>query len=172
MVVAFSLLRSRGALSLADLALFGAVASASIGYAEGARLSRSLGGLQVISWALVLSAPFLIIPAALCAPQSINLSSSAWLGFFYVSFISQFLGFLPWYQGLALGGIARVGQTQLLQPFFTIAAASVLLGESVDGVTVTFALSVFGVVAIGRKMSIGNKNPCLNSESGNKMRSR
>ena len=158
LVVAFSLMKGGGALHLADLALLAAVASASIGYAVGARLTRSLGGLQVISWALVISAPFLIVPAILYAPNTVHLSTSAWLGFVYVSLVSQFLGFLPWYRGLALGGIARVGQIQLLQPFFTIAAASLLLGEAVDEVTVVFAIAVFAVVAIGRRINIAQKS--------------
>lgn len=158
LVVMFSLLKGRGSLHLADLALLAAVASASIGYAVGARLTRSLGGLQVISWALIISAPFLIVPAILYAPNTVHLPLSAWLGFVYVSIVSQFLGFLPWYRGLALGGIARVGQTQLLQPFFTIAAASLLLSEAVDEVTMAFAIVVFAVVAIGRRLNIAHKS--------------
>lgn len=158
LVVAFSLLKGDGSLRLADAALLAAVVSASIGYAVGANLSQSLGGLQVISWALVMSAPFLIVPAVFYAPNTIHLSISAWLGFAYVSLVSQFLGFLPWYRGLALGGIARVGQTQLLQPFFTIAAASLLLNEAVDGMTVAFVIVVFAVVAIGRRMNIAQRS--------------
>ncbi len=157
-VVAFSLLKGKGILHLADLSLLVAVASASIGYAFGARLTRSLGGLQVISWALVISLPFLILPAFYYAPNTVHFSASAWLGFVYVSVVSQFLGFLPWYRGLALGGIARVGQTQLLLPFFTIAAASLLLHEKVDAVTVIFAVVVFGVAAIGSRLNIAQKS--------------
>jgi drug/metabolite transporter (DMT)-like permease len=41
------------------------------------------------------------------------------------------LAFVFWYRGLALGGIAGVGQLQLLQPFFGLALASMLLGEPV-----------------------------------------
>ena len=163
LVVAFSLLKGGGTLQLADLALIAAVASSSIGHAKGANLTRLLGSLQVISWALVISAPFLIVPAILYAPNTVHLSVSSWLGFIYVSLVSQFLGFLPWYRGLALGGIARVGQTRLLQPFFTIAAASVLLGEAVDAVTLSFAVIVFGVVAIGMRLNIAQKpNTMLN----------
>jgi drug/metabolite transporter (DMT)-like permease len=158
LVVAFSLLKGHGSLRLADAALLAAVVCAAIGYAVGARLTQSLGGLQVISWALVISAPFLIAPALFYAPNTVHLSTSVWLGFIYVSLVSQFLGFLPWYRGLALGGIARVGQTQLLQPFFTMAAASLLLREVVDEVTVVFAVIVVGVVAIGRRLNIAQKS--------------
>lgn len=81
LVVGYSLTRAGGVLHVADLALFGAIVSAGVGYAEGARLSKSLGGLQVISWALVFSAPVLIVPAVLFAPSSINLPLESWLGF-------------------------------------------------------------------------------------------
>lgn len=99
----------------------------------------------------------MVVPAIVYAPNTVHLSISAWLGFLYISIVSQFLAFLPWYKGLALGGIARVGQTQLLQPFFTIAAASLLLSEAVDEVTVAFAVVVFGVVAIGRSLNVAQK---------------
>ena len=124
-VVSFSLLKSGGAPHIADLALIGAVVITSMGYAIGARLTRTLGGLQVISWALVLIAPLMILPAIITAPDFAVIPLRAWVAFSYVAVISQFLGFLPWYQGLSLGGVAKVGQTQLLQPFFTFAAAHI-----------------------------------------------
>ena len=39
------------------------------------------------------------------------------LGFLYLALISQFFAFFAWYQGMALGGVARVGQVQLLLIF-------------------------------------------------------
>jgi drug/metabolite transporter (DMT)-like permease len=158
LVVGYSLTRSGGTLHWADLALFGAIISAGVGYAEGARLSRTLGGLQVISWALLFSAPLLIAPVALFAPPSINLPLESWLGFSYVTVISQFLGFVPWYHGLALGGIAKVSQTQLLQPFLTILASALLLGESADVITWLVAGLVVAVVALGKTARVTNVN--------------
>ncbi|HEY0887374.1 MAG TPA: DMT family transporter [Ramlibacter sp.] len=157
LVAGYSLTQSRGALALADVALVGAVISAAIGYAEGARLSRALGGLQVISWALVLSAPLLLVPVLLAAPSTIRLPIESWAGFAYVMVISQFLAFIPWYRGLALGGIARVGQTQLLQPFLTILAAALLLGEPGDIVTWMVAALVVAVVAVGRAAPVARR---------------
>ncbi len=150
LVAGYSLTRAGGSLHLADLALFAAIASAGIGYAEGARLSRTLGGLQVISWALLLSVPFLIVPVVLSAPATVDVPLGSWLGFLYVMVVSQFLGFVPWYRGLALGGIAKVGQTQLLQPMLTIGASALLLGESADRLTWIVAALVLAVVALGR----------------------
>lgn len=157
LVVAFSLMRSHGALQIADVALVAAVIFSAVGYALGAQLAKEMGGLQVISWALVIALPFTLVPAIMTAPTSFVLPTSVWMGFIYVAVVSQYLGFLPWYKGLALGGTARVGQTQLLQPFFTLFAAALLLGEKVDSVTIAFAALVFVVVALGRKMNVLRK---------------
>jgi len=154
LVVSFSLMRSHGAFELADLALVAAVMFAAVGYAVGANLAKTLGGLQVISWALVIALPATLVPAILTAPASFALPGSVWLGFIYASVVSQYLGFLPWYKGLALGGTARVGQTQLLQPFFTLFAAALLLNETIDVTTIGFAVLVFMVVGIGRRFSV------------------
>ncbi|MFO1399333.1 MAG: DMT family transporter [Burkholderiales bacterium] len=150
-VVAFALWEGGGALQAADLLLVAAVAAAAIGYAEGARLSRLLGGWQVISWVLVFSAPVLALPMWIAADGRLpDAPWTAWAGFAYVAVISMFLGFFAWYRGLALGGIAAVGQLQLLQPFFTIIASAWLLGEAVDGATYLAAALVVAAIAAGR----------------------
>jgi drug/metabolite transporter (DMT)-like permease len=114
-VVVFAIISGAGQMHWADLVLLSAGLAAAVGYAEGGRLAKDLGGWQVICWALVLTAPVLVIPTAIAVRQyGLTASSSAWIGFAYVSIISQFLAFFPWYRGLALGGVARVGQVQLL----------------------------------------------------------
>jgi drug/metabolite transporter (DMT)-like permease len=151
----FALMQGDGALHLADLALFAAVVAAAFGYAEGARLSQSMGGQQVISWALVLSMPILLPATAwLVWEYGIEASPRAWIGFGYVSIFSMFIGFFFWYKGLALGGIARVGQTQLLQPFLTLVGAALLLGEALEAQHFLFALAVIAIVAVGRRMPV------------------
>jgi drug/metabolite transporter (DMT)-like permease len=155
LVVGFVWLQGGGHIALADLLLVGAVVAAAIGYAEGAKLSRLLGGLGVISWALVVAAPVLPIPFGLeVARHPPAAPPGAWLGFLYVSLISQFLGFMVWYRGLALGGIARVGQIQLLQPFLTLIFAALVLGERLDALTVGFAVLIVGVVLLGRRAPV------------------
>lgn len=153
-VVAFAVLTGGGHLQGADIALLGAVIAAAVGYAEGARLAREIGSWQVICWALVVAAPFLLIPVGLSIRSGVHASPTAWLGFAYVSVVSMFLGFFAWYRGLALGGVARVGQVQLLQPFFTLAAAAALLGEYISPVTIAVAGLVALIVALGRKARI------------------
>ncbi|MFG1464885.1 DMT family transporter [Xanthobacter sp. DSM 24535] len=115
-----------------DLLMLAAIILCGLGYAEGARLSRRLGGWQVISWALVGALPVMAGIALLTLPPVWSgIGAAAWLGLAYVSVFSMLVGFVFWYRGLALGGIAGVGQLQLLQPFFGLALAGLLLGEPV-----------------------------------------
>jgi drug/metabolite transporter (DMT)-like permease len=112
--------------------MIAAVVLCGLGYAEGARLSRRLGGWQVISWARLLALPVMAVVAAVTLPDVWSgISPPAWLSLAYVSVFSMLVGFVFWYRGLALGGIAGVGQLQLLQPFFGLALAGLLLGEPV-----------------------------------------
>jgi drug/metabolite transporter (DMT)-like permease len=151
-VVAFALWQGGGTPQPADALLVLAVVAAAIGYAEGGRLARTQGAWQVICWALVLSAPLLLVPTLWVADGRLaTASAAAWTGFAYVSVVSMFLGFFAWYRGLALGGIAAVGQVQLLQPFLTIFASAWLLGEPIDAATLIAAALVIVVIAVGRR---------------------
>ncbi len=151
-VVGFALWHGGGTPQLADLLLVAAVVSAAIGYAEGARLARELGSWQVISWALLFAAPLLVVPTGLAAPTAVAaVAWQAWAGFAYVAIVSMYVGFFAWYRGLALGGIAAVGQLQLLQPFLTIFASALLLGEAIDTATFVAAALVIAAIALGRR---------------------
>lgn len=142
LVAGFALSKSNGGSLTGDLLMVAAVIACGLGYAEGAALSRRLGGWQVISWALLLGAPFMAVPGiATWPPDWTGASVGAWIGFAYVSTFSMLIGFVFWYRGLAIGGIAGVGQLQLIQPFFGMMLAGVLLGEAVD-------LSMVGVTAL------------------------
>ena len=154
-VVGFAILAGAGQFQPADLALLVAVAAAAVGYAEGGRLARTLGGWQVISWALVLAAPVIAIPVAVAALQhGLVAPPVAWFSFGYVAVISQFLAFFAWYRGMALGGVARVSQLQLLQPFLTIVASAFLLSEPITPLTLGAALLVVATVAVGRRTAV------------------
>lgn len=131
-VSAYAALDGSAGSILGDLMMLGAVLICGLGYAEGAGLARRLGGWQVISWALVLSVPVMLPLALWCWPPSlVGIGQEAWLGLAYVSVFSMLVGFVFWYRGLALGGIAAVGQLQLLQPFLGLALAAGLLHEPV-----------------------------------------
>lgn len=153
----FSLSSGGGSFQTGDLLLLAAMVAAGFGYAEGTRLARELGAWQTISWALVISAPLLLFPAVATMPQHIGaIGWQSLCGFAYVSVVSMFLAFVAWYKGLALGGIARVGQLQLLQPFLSILAAATLLHEPISWKEVLAALLVIACVLIGR---LAGSNP-------------
>ena len=155
LVVGFAIIEGAGALQAADLWLLAAAASGGVGYAVGGELSRSLGGWQVICWALVASLPFIVPPVLWVLPGvDWGAPATVWAGFVYVALFSQLIGFFAWNRGLALGGVARVGQVQLLLLFMTLAFSAVLLGETIGPVMVLFAVAVVGTVALGRRMPV------------------
>ncbi|WP_235522703.1 EamA family transporter, partial [Caulobacter sp. Root342] len=131
-VAGFALSRSAEASLKGDLLMVAAVVLCGLGYAEGAKLSRRLGGWQVISWALVLALPAMAALAVATLPARWDdIGAPAWAGLAYVSVFSMLIGFVFWYRGLALGGIASVGQLQLLQPFLGLLLAGLLLHEPI-----------------------------------------
>lgn len=155
LVVFYTLLQGSGSFHKADIYLFMAVLFVSVGYAVGGKLSKEMGGWQVICWAIVISFPFIVLPTIYYAPKNIlNLSISTYIGFLYLSLISQLLGFFLWYKGLSIGGIARVSQVQLLQIFITIIASYLLLEEVIDTKMILFAVLVVLTVGAGKKMPI------------------
>ncbi|MFC6087014.1 DMT family transporter [Sphaerisporangium aureirubrum] len=146
-VTLFTLSRGGGSLAVADLLLVGALLSAAVGYTEGARLAKDTPGLQVISYALVVALPVTVPVTVLLLVTGQHVTAPALGGFLYVGLVSMFLGFIPWYAGLARGGIARAGQTQLLQPPLTLVWAWLLLSEALELVTLGAALAVLLCVA-------------------------
>jgi drug/metabolite transporter (DMT)-like permease len=155
-VLAFALTQGDGGgLGTPDLELLLAVVLCAVGYAEGGRLSRELGGARTICWALVLSLPVTAaLAAAALATHGAHGGATAWLGFAYVSLISMFLAFFAWYAGLARGGIAKIGQVQLAQPVLSLVWAALILGESVGAVTVGAALAVLACVVATQRARV------------------
>lgn len=148
-VLFYAMRQTHGGSLLGDGFMLAAIVVCGLGYAEGAALARVLGGWQVISWALLLSAPFMLGVALVTQPSSwATISPASWGALAYVALFSMMLGFVFWYHGLAQGGTARVGQLQLLQPFGGLALSALLLHEHVPllmiGVTMIVVLCVFG----------------------------
>lgn len=160
LVLAFAYQTTGSHLQFADMALIGAVFAAGIGYAEGALLARIFGHWQVICWALLLSAPVVVVTLAyryVTNSHSLFLTTeysaavvAGWFGFIYVSVISMFSAFMLWYRGLALGGSAKIGQLQFLQPFLTMIAATLMFGETLQANMVVFALGISLLIFLGR----------------------
>ncbi|GGG73017.1 transporter [Parapedobacter pyrenivorans] len=149
LVVGYAAAQGFSASPIGDMLMLAAIILCGLGYAEGAKLSKKMGGWQVISWALVLSLPVMLPLSLFYMPSSIErIGTGAWMGLAYVSLFSMFIGFIFWYRGLAQGGTATIGQLQLLQPFFGLALAASLLHEKVSmgmlAVTVGVILCVAG----------------------------
>jgi drug/metabolite transporter (DMT)-like permease len=157
LVAVYSLLRAHQlghgfGLTAADLLLVGAVVAASLGYVAGAKVTPALGAERVISWMCVTALP-ITVPGALLTWPDQPIAWPSWLALVYVGVFSMWAGFFAWFRGLALGGALRVSQMQLLQPFVSIVAALPLLGESLDVMTLGFAVAVVCTVWLGKRSS-------------------
>jgi drug/metabolite transporter (DMT)-like permease len=154
LVAGFAMTQGFSASPVGDLLMLAAVVACGLGYAEGAKLSRKLGGWQVISWALVLSLPIMLVLAAVTVPPTFEaVSVPAWISLAYVSLFSMLIGFIFWYRGLAQGGIAAVGQLQLLQPFFGLGLAAMLLHEQVSAIMIAVTAGVVLCVVGAKKFA-------------------
>lgn len=154
LVMGFALSQSAAISLTGDLLMLAAVLACGLGYAEGAKLTRVLGGWQVISWSLILSLPFMLLASFATMPATFTgIGISAWIALGYVSLFSMLVGFIFWYKGLAAGGIAAVGQLQLLQPFFGLGLSATLLNEAVSPLMVFVTLGVILCVMGSRKFS-------------------
>jgi len=153
-VVAFTVVSgaTSGGLEIADGFLLVAVVLCGLGYAEGGALARELGGAEVVCWALVLSLPVtlpvVLVATALAPPHA---GPTGWWGFAYVTVVSMFLGFFAWYAGLGRGGVARVGQVQLVQPILTLGWSVLLMGEDVPPIALVTAALVVACVAVTQR---------------------
>jgi drug/metabolite transporter (DMT)-like permease len=152
LVVAFALRQGGGALSTGDLLLLAAVAVSAIGYAFSGRLTADMPGWEVISWVLVMALPISLPAAVFTLPADLSdITLKPWLALLYVALFSQWIGFFAWNAGMAMGGIARVSQVQLLQPFITFALAAFFNGETITLQILLFATAVVATVAISTR---------------------
>ncbi|MCX7329106.1 MAG: DMT family transporter [Hyphomicrobiales bacterium] len=143
-------------LGLGDILVLISVAVASTGYVYSAKAARVMPGWEVISWILVVALPINLAGMALSWPGSAAFTAapiSALAGFAYVTVISQYVGFFFWNAGLAMGGVARVGQVQLLQTFITLIFAATLAGETVEPVVWLVAVVVVALVIAAKRVA-------------------
>lgn len=152
LVILYAFFNGSGGLVREDLLLFLAIVSAAVGYSEGGKLSEEMSAVDVISWALVITLPVnLLLSSFLFDFELTAVSVPALISFLYVGLVSMYVGFFFWYKGIAIGGIARVGQVQLLQPFLTLIGAYMLLDEAITATNIAFAVGVLAVVLVGKK---------------------
>lgn len=155
LVIGFMLYENKSlSIYLGDLYMLAAILVCGLGYAEGGKLSRKLGGWQVICWALIVALPIMLVCSLYYFPH--DFSNVTWkenLALIYVSLFSMLFGFIFWYKGLALGGIAKVGQIQLIQPFIGLVLSAILLGEHVSLSMIIVSAAVVACVAMAKKFA-------------------
>lgn len=158
-VIVYAIQLGLGKLQIEDLGLLAAVFILGLSYAEGGKLSKEIGSWQVIAWAIVIGAPFFLIPVGMnLSMDMLHAPIQAWISFLYLAIVSQFFAYVAWYGGMALGGIARVSQLQYMQPFLMIVFAALFLGESITLVTILTAIIVVTSVFIGKNATISKNN--------------
>lgn len=153
-IILYALTQGFSVSPLGDLLMLAAIIVCGFGYAEGARLSRKLGGWQVICWALLVASPVMLALGVMTWPGDLSVILwPAWLSLGYVSLFSMLIGFIFWYRGLAMGGIAAVGQLQLMQPFLALILAACLLKEPISGAVVAVMIAIVACVAGARRFA-------------------
>lgn len=129
-VVGFTLTQHHGAVTIADLYLLAALIVCALGYAEGGRLAGHLPGWHVIAWAVVLALPISLAITLIAVPhEPVDLTPLSLLGLAYIAGISQLGGFVVWYRGMGIIGVARASQLQLAQPSLNLVWSALLMGE-------------------------------------------
>ncbi|MCZ4273613.1 DMT family transporter [Maritalea porphyrae] len=154
LVAGFALSQGGSGSWYGDLLMVAAIIVCGLGYAQGAKLSRRLGGWQVISWSLVISLPVMAPLAVWTMPTSVaHVQLDEWTALAYVSVFSMLIGFVFWYRGLALGGVTAISQLQLLQPFMGLMLAATIMQEQVHWQMIAVSVLVVACVAGARRFS-------------------
>ena len=157
-VIIYTLLRGQTEigiikLSYPDILFFISVIAGAAGYVFGAKLTKTMGSVDVISWALVLALPFHFILSIYYFPTK-EIPIISWVGFLYAALFSQWIGFFAWYKALDLGGAVRISQIQLLMHFLTFVFSIILLGEALDFLTIFFSVAIIFLIYLSRKMGV------------------
>lgn len=135
--------------------------SLGVAYVEGGRASQVLGGTVTLSLAMLALCPFaaIVLLMSTSADQLQTVSSSGWIAMVYLGVVSMFLASVFWYRGLAAGGIARIGQINLLLPLAALGWSALFLGEEITPTAIACALIVLAAMLV-----------CLKSRQGSKRR--
>ncbi|HJQ06827.1 MAG TPA: DMT family transporter [Nocardioides sp.] len=151
-VIGFALQQSHGRPTLADAYLGLGLVLCAAGYAEGGRLAGHLPGWKVIAWGVVLAAPVsLAVCGVALAHEPVHLGVRALGGLAYLAAVSQLGGFVIWYRGMGLIGVARASQLQLAQPLLTLVWAVLLMGETLSVTVPIAAVAVLACIVVTQR---------------------
>lgn len=147
-----------GTIAIGDIYLLGTVVVGGLGYALSGRLSMAMRGWEVISWQVAAFLPIALVVAIWLWPATFPaVPWQGWAGLAYVSLISQYGAFFVFNAGMAMGGVSRIGQLSLLQPFIIVALAAPVNGEPIQLSTLAYAAAVVGTVIVGQRMRVARK---------------
>lgn len=123
---------SNGSSVLGDLIILLGCLACAIGYVSGAKLSGKLGTIATTFWGLATTLVLLVPLFAFIAHRTAwnNVPVEGWLSLAWLTLLSSFLGYVLWFYALSRGGIGKIGSLQLAMPLVTLAAAIIVLGES------------------------------------------
>ena len=151
-ITTFTVSQNHGRPTVADLYLLGALLVCAAGYAEGGRLSAHMPGWRVIAWGVVLAAPVNVAVSACALPhEPAHLTAKAVAGMAYIAAVSQFGGFVVWYRGMGLIGVAKASQLQLAQPLLTLMWSVLLLGEHVGPAVPVATVAVLACIVVTQR---------------------
>lgn len=155
LVLTYALIQGAGSFSYMDFLLMSATIFSALGYAEGAEISRFMSPKLVISWAVVIALPINAVVTYITFESSyLNAPIMYWQSLLFLGLFSMYIGFFFWYEGLSLGGISRVSQVQLTQPFITLICANLILSEKLEAINFIFAALVVFSVFLGKQMLV------------------
>lgn len=140
-------------ISTGDIYIVLAGLCASGGYVIFGKLSRTTSGWEIISRSLILNLPIILVGFWWTwENRYLATSFKGIIALGYVSIISMFLAFFAWNVALAYGGIAKIGQLQLLQTFATLLISALVLSEHIDLITIITAIIITVIIAASRKL--------------------
>lgn len=131
-----------------DVYLVLAMFLGSFGYVQSSRLAscdiNPMKGWQVVCWMVVLNLPVIVLLCLLFVDISHVQSMTALQTFalLFLGLVSNLLAFFSWNKALAMGGIAKISQLQLLQTFMTYGVAIVFMNEMIDLLSVLVCVLV------------------------------
>ena len=122
-----------GDLFMADLWLLFAIISVAFAYVEGGRVSNKLGSTVTLCWSMLMLSPAAIVVLiwSIRDLDFATISLGSWFGMTYLGVVSMFLASVFWYRGLAIGGISRIAQINLLVPLLALVWSNYFLGEKI-----------------------------------------
>ena len=115
-----------------DLIILAGGLICAMGYVAGGKLSPRIGTVATTFWGLSIALVILVPVFGVIAGHTAwtAVPQQAWLAIAWMTLLSSLGGYALWFYALGRGGISRIGSLQLMMPVLTLAAAALMLGET------------------------------------------